>query len=63
LSGYWNSLHLYLQTGDRSGLEAFQGKSINSVDGPVPLPVDGAEIKRLASAGVFSFESIYGRSM
>jgi hypothetical protein len=62
LAEYWNALHHYLQTGDRSRLEAFRGESINSVDGPIPLPVDGAEINRLASAQVLSFESIYGRS-
>ena len=64
LSGYWNALRHFLQTGDKSRLEAFRGKTIKTIDtGPVPLPVDGAEIKRLASAGVFSFESIYGKSM
>jgi hypothetical protein len=63
LSGYWSALHVFLQTGNRFGLEAFRGKSINSVGGPVSLPVDGAEIMRLASAQVLSFESIYGRSM
>jgi hypothetical protein len=63
LGKYWNALHRYFETGDRSRLENFQGKYVTDANGiRFPLLTDRAELKRLGSAGVFSFESLYGRS-
>ena len=64
LGEYWNAVHRYLQTGDASRLERFRGKSIKDANGvEVPLPTDHALLNRLASAGVLSFEDLYGRSL
>lgn len=63
LAEYWNALHRYLVTGDARQLKTFQGKHITDASGAdVPLPVDLAELNRLGSAGVLSFESLYART-
>jgi hypothetical protein len=63
LAEFWNAAHHYLETGDASRLEKFKGKSIKTADGTeIPLPTDRAELNRLGSAGVLSFESLYSRS-
>jgi hypothetical protein len=57
---YWDSVDKYLQTGDASGLQKFEGKIIIDSDGQrVPLLTDTEELDRLGSAGVLSFESVY----
>jgi len=62
LGKYWNAVHRYLQTGDASGLEKFHGKHITDANGArVSLTTDLAELNRLGSAGVLSFESLYAR--
>jgi len=59
---YWNAVDLYLNTGDDSGLDAFQGKHIIDADGKrVLLMTDVRELDRLGSAGNLSFESLYAR--
>jgi hypothetical protein len=63
LAEYWNAIHKYLETGDASQLAKFQGKFIRDASGvQIPLPTDRAELNRLGSAGVLSFESLYARS-
>jgi hypothetical protein len=63
LAEYWNAVHRYLETGDASRLEKFRGKSIKDADGVlIPLPTDRAELNRLGSSGVISFESLYAKS-
>ena len=64
IAEYWNSLHRYLQTGDRSGLEKFRGKFVIDADrARLSFITDPTELKRLGSAGVLSFQSIYGRTL
>jgi hypothetical protein len=64
LAGYWNALHRYLQTGDAAQLKAFRDKQIKDANGVnVPLLTDLAELNRLGSAGVLSFESLYARTV
>jgi hypothetical protein len=63
LADYWNAVHRYLETGDASRLIKFRGKHIKDATGEqLPLPTDRAELNRLGSAGVLSFESLYARS-
>jgi len=63
LGEYWNGVRKYLATGDSSGLKKFQGKKIPDANGAqIPLITDLAELNRLGSAGVLSFESMYARS-
>jgi hypothetical protein len=62
LGEYWSAVHKYLQTGDPSGLQKFRGQKTWDIDGEqIPFITDPAELKRLGSAGVFSFESMYAR--
>jgi hypothetical protein len=57
---YWNGVHLYLQTGDASGLREFRRKFVRDANGRrFELLTDLDELDRLGSAGVLSFESIY----
>jgi len=64
LADFWNALERYLKTGDSSRLENFRGKSIKDAAGAeIPLPIGRAELNRIASAGLFSFESIYNRTV
>ena len=64
LGKYWNAVHRYLETGDASRLEKFRGKSIKDAEGvEIPLPTGRAELNRLGSAGVLSFESLYSRTV
>jgi hypothetical protein len=59
---YWNAVDLYINTGDDSGLHAFQGKHIIDADEKsVLLMTDVRELDRLGSAGNLSFESLYAR--
>lgn len=63
LADYWNAVQRFLETGDSSTLSAFEGKHVTDADGrQFPLITDTDELARLASAGVFSFESIYARA-
>jgi hypothetical protein len=63
LGEYWAAVHKYLATGDSSGVQKFRGKQIkDSIGATVPLLTDLNDLKRLGSAGVLSFESLYARS-
>jgi hypothetical protein len=60
---HWDAVQRYLQTGDDSALRKFHGKKVTDANGKRHLLLtDTAEIDRLGSAGVLSFESLYGRS-
>jgi hypothetical protein len=63
LGRYWGAVHRYLATGDRSGIKKFDGKHvIDAESNRVPLLTDFRELDRLGSAGIMTFESIYGRT-
>jgi hypothetical protein len=63
LGEYWAALQRYLESGDASRLEKFRGKSVKTADGTeIQLLTDRAELNRMGSAGVLSFESLYSRS-
>jgi hypothetical protein len=63
LSNYWNAVQRYVQTGDNSGLHQFTGEFLTGTDGVrLPFITDPGLLKRLGSAGVLSFTSIYGRT-
>jgi hypothetical protein len=62
LSEHSAAVQNYLATGDYAGLAKLNAKSIKTVDGTeIPLLTDRALLKRLGSAGVLSFESLYTR--
>ena len=61
---YWNAVHLYLAVGDASQLTRFKTVRIKARNGDhVPLLTELRDLDRLGSAGVLSFESIYGRAV
>jgi hypothetical protein len=63
LGRYWETVHKYYETGEVSGLQKFRGESITAVGGEkYPFVTDLDVLDRLGSAGVLSFESLYGRS-
>lgn len=63
LAEYWVAVHKYLETGDASALRKIRRKTITDADGKrVRLTKDLAELERLGSAGVLSFESLYARA-
>jgi hypothetical protein len=60
---YWNAVDRYISSGDASALRAFRGKYIIDANGKrVRLLTDLQELDRLGSAGVLSFESLYGKA-
>jgi hypothetical protein len=62
IANYWIALDRYFSSGDSSALREFDGKKVTSANGKkVPLFTDLAELDRLASAGVVSFETIYAK--
>jgi hypothetical protein len=63
LGKYWNAVDLYRNTGDASRIQEFEGEYIIDAAGNhVPLLTDLRTLDRLGSAGVLSFETLYGRS-
>ena len=60
---YWSAVHRYLATGNSYQLEKFAGKHVVTAEGHrVALLTDVRDLDRLGSAGVLSFESLYGRT-
>jgi hypothetical protein len=60
---YWNAVEKYLVKQDASSLQNLKSKSfINDQGKRVRLMTNLDELTRQASAGVFRFESIYGRT-
>ena len=63
IGGQWAAVQRYLQTGDDSALLRFKGIKITDASRKRHLLLtDLAELNRLASAGVLSFESMYAGS-
>lgn len=63
LGRYWNAVELYRDTGDPSRLKEFEGEYIIDAAGNrLPLLTDLQTLDRLGSAGVLSFETLYGRA-
>ncbi len=63
VGGHWAAIQRYLQTGDDSALLRFKGKKVTDASRKRHLLLtDLAELNRLASAGVLSFESMYAGS-
>ena len=63
LGRYWNAVGLYRDTGDPSRLQEFDGQYIIDTAGDqYPLLTDLQTLDRLGSAGVLSFETLYGRA-
>jgi hypothetical protein len=59
---YWNAVNAFLETGDETDLARFRGVSVTDAHGhAVPLLTDPADLERLGSAGILSFQSIYAR--
>jgi hypothetical protein len=60
---YWAAVHKYLETGDASALQKIRRRTIRDADGKrIRLIKDLAELDRLGSAGVLSFESLYAKA-
>jgi hypothetical protein len=60
---YWAAVQRYLETGDPSALRKIRRKTVTDADGKrISLIKDLAELDRLGSAGVLSFESIYAKA-
>jgi hypothetical protein len=60
LGRYWVAVHKYYENGDAS-VQKFSGESITAVDGTKYLLLTDFDVlNRLGSAGVLSFESLYG---
>jgi len=60
VGGHWAAVQRYLQTGDDSALRRFKGVKVTDASGKRHLLLtDLAQLNRLASAGVLSFESMY----
>jgi hypothetical protein len=63
VGSHWDAVQRYLQTGDDSALRKFQRKKIIDASKKRHLLLTNLdELNRLGSAGVLSFESLYGRS-
>jgi hypothetical protein len=63
LGAYWVAVHKYLETGDASALRKIRRKTVVDADGKrIRLITDLAELDRLGSAGVLSFESLYAKA-
>jgi hypothetical protein len=62
LAAYWDSVQKYLRTGDASALKKFHGTKITDATRKrFLLLTDQAQLNRLGSAGVLSFETLYAR--
>ena len=64
IGSYWDAVQRYLQSGDDSALRKFRGEKITDESRRRhALLTDLNELNRLGSAGVLSFESLYGRNL
>jgi hypothetical protein len=60
---YWAAVQKYLETGDASALQRIRRKTVKGADGKrIRLIKELTELDRLGSAGVLSFEEIYGKA-
>jgi hypothetical protein len=61
LGKFWAAVQRYLQTGDDSALREFQGKKFTDASGKRHTFLTNLDqLDALGSAGVLSFESLYG---
>ena len=59
---YWAAIDKYLATGDSLALKRIRRKTVKTASGKrIRFIKDLAEIERLGSAGVLSFESLYAK--
>ena len=59
---YWNAVEKFLKRGDASVLRKLDRRTVTGASGErIRLLTNLEELERQASAGVFQFESIYGR--
>jgi hypothetical protein len=64
IGSHWDAVQRFLQTGDDSAFRKFHGKKVIDASRKRHLLLtDLGELNRLGSAGVLSFESLYGRSV
>jgi len=62
IAEYSNAVHKYLETGDDAALRKLRRKTVTDASGKrVRLITDLADLDRLGSAGVLSFESLYAK--
>jgi hypothetical protein len=60
---YWNAVEQYLRRGDKSGIKRFKRIRVTDASGRrVRLLTNLLELRRQGSAGVFRFESLYGKT-
>jgi hypothetical protein len=60
---YWAAVEKYLETGNESALRKIRRKTFTDADGKrIRLIKNIAELERLGSAGVLSFESLYAKA-
>lgn len=60
---YSAAVDRFIATGDASRLAVFEGKFIKDADGKeIPFLTDRTALKKLGSAGLLSFESLYSRT-
>jgi hypothetical protein len=63
LGNYWNAVEIYQTTGNDSALRKFDGQHVIDSSGEkFAFLTDTKTLDRLGSAGVLSFESLYGRA-
>jgi hypothetical protein len=63
LAEYWDAVEKYAKTGDASAIKKFRGKHVVDANGKrIRLLTNLKELDRLASAGNFSFESLYAEA-
>jgi excisionase family DNA binding protein len=63
VGGFWNAVALYINKGDSSAVQIFEGDGVTDISGKFHFFLtDLAELRRQASFGTLRFESMYGRS-
>jgi len=59
---YWNAVALFINKGDSSGIQSFDGEGVTDINGEFHFFLtDLTELKRQGSFGTFHFETFYGR--
>jgi hypothetical protein len=60
---FWNAVALYINKGDSSAVQLFDGEGVSDINGQFHFFLtDLAELRRQGSFGTFRFESLYGRT-
>jgi excisionase family DNA binding protein len=63
VGAFWNAVAVFINTGDSSGVQAFEGDGVTDISGQFHFFLtDLEELRRQASFGTLRFESMYGRS-